>query len=149
MALLAERGAIVVEIDGLVRHPYHVRSRQYGKGIYLEQGEDGLILLTELAVSHPGGRPSGFGTTRGYYYRPNVDGSWTRSQHPDECDCGRAELHRHHLLVAAHFETLLAEGAFREVRDRVLATSEVVPSSDPAVSRYLQSELAGEPQSSS
>ncbi len=140
--LLGRQTAAAVEINGLVRHPYDIRSQQYGKGIYLEKGEDGLILVTELAVDHPGGRPSGFGITRGRYFRPEADGRWTPVDHTEQCDCGHNELHDHHLVVAAHFEVLLAEGAFREVRNGVFATTDVNPITDPAVAKLIKGELS-------
>jgi len=129
--LVRNKMSVAVELDGLVRHPGGRAGSQYGKGIYLEAQDDGNILLTELAAEHPGARPAGFGITRGMYYRPDREGAWRRLEHPEQCDCGRLAHHAHHLTVAEHFEHALVEGEFKPVRDRVYATADVDPLSDP------------------
>ena len=143
-ALLGQQPALAVEIDGLVRHPYDIRSSQYGKGIYIERSDDGMILVTELVVEHPGRRPAGFGITRGRYYRAVEDKEWIATEHPEQCDCGHPALHDHHLVVAAHFEMLLSEAAFRQVRPGVFATTnDVEPTTDPAIAEFLEDEVSG------
>jgi hypothetical protein len=135
--LLREKRAVVVEIDGLVRSPYNIGSQQYGKGIYIEIGDDGLVLVTELAVDHPGGRPAGCGITRGRYFQIADDCHWIAIEHDQQCDCGRIEHHAHHMIVAEHFEDMLARMAFCEVRPGLFASADVDPASDCALLEFL------------
>jgi hypothetical protein len=127
--LLQTSSSIAVEIDGLVRYPY-AGAGGYAKGIYFERQDDGSILLTELAVEQHGLRPSGFGLTRGTYFRSDAAGEWTRTAHPEECDCGHEAHHKQHLVVASHFENLLSEGEFKNLRRHVFVTPDVNPKSD-------------------
>ena len=135
--LLRERTSVAVEIDGLVRSPYPANSTQYGKGIYLKALADGAMLVTELAVHHQGARPSGFGITRGYYYRVDERFRWNRIEHPEQCDCGRQAHHDHHLVVAEHFEHVLKARGFNQIRERVFAATDVKPTSDPLALKWM------------
>lgn len=135
--LLTDVISVAVELDGLVAYPY-AQGGSFAKGIYLERQEDGSILLTELAVDHHGLRPAGFGITRGVYYMPNDEGVWERISHPEECDCGHEAHHKHHLVVASHFENSLASDEFKKVRDQVFASDGIVATSDPAVIELMQ-----------
>lgn len=137
-ALVREKISIAVEIDGLIRHPYGPRGSTYGKGIYLEAQPDGAILLTELGVDHPGARPAGFGINRGTYFTVSPNGSWSRVDHPEECKCGNALHHAHHLVVAEHFEHVLAETEPVVVRDRVFRLESVNPVSDPQTLQWME-----------
>lgn len=127
--LLLEHGSVAVEINGLIRYLPTPHS-QYGKGIYFETKENDIVLLCELAVDHPGSRPSDFGLPRGKHFRMLGDGTWVPIAHPEDCDCGNARHHAHHLTVAEHFEARLADGDFTPVRDRVFATPDVDPTSE-------------------
>jgi len=127
--LLRETASVTVEIDGLIRYPYAAHG-SFAKGIYLELQENGSLLLTELSVEQHGLRPVGFGIAKGIYYEPNDSGIWTKVSHPEECDCGHNAHHNHHLVVASHFENLLQSGDFRKLRERVLTTPDVDPTSD-------------------
>lgn len=129
-ALLKEKVSVAVEIDGLSMSPIAAESCQYGKGVYLEYQESGDILLCELSIDYPGGRPAGFGICRGYYYRPNVDGQWQRVYNSEECDCGYEPIHKHHLVVVEHFEDLLCRKKFRKYKTRVFITDDVNPTTD-------------------
>lgn len=135
--LLKEVTSLAVELDGLIAYPY-AQGGSFAKGIYLERQDDGSILLTELAVDHHGLRPSGFGITRGVYYMPSDEGVWERISHPEECECGHEAHHKHHLVVASHFENLLVSDEFAKVRDRVFASGGVVATSDPVVIELMQ-----------
>ena len=137
-ALLRARKSVAVEIDGLVRHPYAAHSSQYGKGIYLEALEDGVMFVTELAVDHLGARPGGFGITRGCYFRVDEDCCWHPIEHPEQCDCGRPAHHAHHLVVAEHFEHALKEREFSQIRDRVFAAADVDATSDPLALEWMK-----------
>ena len=66
---------------------------------------------------------------------------WERVSHEEECDCGHEAHHKHHLVVASHFENSLRDGAFSKIRDRVFATSDVSAISDPDVVKYMQLEF--------
>jgi hypothetical protein len=136
--LLRERTSIAVEIDGLVRHPYAGRSAQYGKGIYLEALQDGVLFVTELVVDHPGTRPSGFGITRGCYFRADKRFRWHKIEHPEQCDCGRPTHHAHHLVIAEHFEHALKERKFNQIRERVFAAADVDARSDSMALQWLE-----------
>ena len=140
--LLRELTSVAVEIDGLVRHPYAASSSQYGKGIYLEALEDGVMFVTELAVDHLGARPGGFGITKGCYFRVDEGFRWHPIDHPEQCDCGRPAHHAHHLVVAEHFEFALSERAFNLVRERVFAAKDVNAASDPLALQWMD----GHPQ---
>lgn len=130
--------SIAMEIDGLIQHPSAINSTQYGKGIYLEQQEDGTIFLTELAVDHPGARPAGFGITRGCYFRVDEDYRWHQIDHPAQCDCGKPAHHAHHLVVAEHFEKALEDQVFRLAREKVYATTDVESVSDPLALEWME-----------
>ena len=133
---------MAVEIDGLVRSPYNIESHKYGKGIYIEIGDDGLVLVTELAVDHPGARPAGFGITRGRYFKITEDFHWVAIEHDQQCDCGRIEHHAHHMIVAEHFEDMLVRTDFREVRLGLFASTDVDPTSDRAAQEFLDLDQA-------
>lgn len=135
--LARSSNGVAVEIDGLVRHPYGARGSLYSKGIYIEAQPDGSILLTELGTQHPGGRPAGFGITRGIYFRPDPGDRWSRVEHPEQCGCGKELHHAHHLVVAEHFEHALTDGAFRQIRDKVFATQEVDARSDRRALQWM------------
>ncbi|MCV6825160.1 MULTISPECIES: FRG domain-containing protein [Halocynthiibacter] len=137
--LLTDVVSVAVELDGLVAYPY-AQGGSFAKGIYLERQEDGSILLTELAVEQHGLRPAGFGITRGVYYMPSEEGDWKQISHPEECDCGHETHHRHHLVVASHFENALASGEFTNVRKRIFASEGVTVTSDPAVIEIMKLE---------
>lgn len=136
-ALLKTHISVAVEIDGLVMSPFASGGTEYGKGVYLEYQENGDILLCELSVDHPGGRPAGFGICRGYYYRPSESYIWQRMSNSEECDCGFEPIHNHHLAVAEHFEDLLKRGAFQQHSDRVFFTDDVDPITDEFTEEFM------------
>ncbi|WP_379560375.1 FRG domain-containing protein [Psychromarinibacter halotolerans] len=135
--LLKNVTSLALELDGLIAYPY-ARGGSFAKGIYLERQENGSILLTELVLGQHGLRPAEFGITRGLYYMPNEEGTWEHISHPEECDCGHEAHHKHHLVVASHFENSLANAEFTEVRDRIFASDGVVATSDPVVIDLMQ-----------
>jgi hypothetical protein len=135
--LLKTSPSVAVEIDGLVRYPY-AGSGAYAKGIYFELQDDGSILLTELAVEQFGLRPSGFGLTRGTYFTSSTAGVWVRTAHPEECDCGNEAHHKQHLVVASHFEHMLAEGVFKNLRSHAFAAPDVDTKSDQGALSWLK-----------
>lgn len=137
--LLENKRSVIVEIDGLIAYPYGTDG-SYAKGVYFERQEDGTILITELAVDHYGLRPAGFGITKGLYYKVNKEGEWERITHPKECDCGHESHHRHHLIVASHFESSLENNDFTQVRDHIFATSEVEGNSDQAAIDWMKTD---------
>ncbi len=122
--LLSEHQYLIVEMDGLMHHPHTGPTQQYGKGIFLERVGD-LVHLGEVAIGHPGMRPSECGLVRGRHYRIATDGSWSREPHFDDCPCGHDALHDHHLAVATHLEHELAQSPFRRVKPNVLAHRDV------------------------
>ncbi len=133
-ALLKEHTSVAVEIDGLVMSPFASERTEYGKGIYIEYQENGDMLLCELSVDHPGGRPAGFGICRGYYYRPDESYVWQRVPNSEECDCGFEPIHKHHLAVAEHFEDLLIRNEFSQHTHRVFITDDV----DPVIDSFFK-----------
>lgn len=135
--LLREHKSIALEINGLIQHPYGGNAGQYGKGIYLEVREDGLIFLTELSVEHYGTRPAGFGITRGRFFRVNDDFHWHAFYHPEQCECGKDAHHAHHLVVAEHFEQALRDNEFTQVQSCVFAAADVNITSDPLAIKWL------------
>lgn len=122
--VMARHPLLIVEIDGLIRHPHASHIDQYGKGVFLERTSD-LLHLGEVAIGHPGRRPSECGLVRGRHYRIEPDCSWSRVPHDDDCPCGHDALHDHHLAVISHLEHALAHGQFRRVRPNVLAHRDV------------------------
>lgn len=139
-ALVRDKVAVAVEIDGLIRHPYGGGGSIYCKGIFLEAQNDGSILLTELGVEHPGTRPAGFGITRGVYFAVDADGVWSQVEHADQCNCGRSLHHAHHLVVAEHFEHALMDADPISVRDRVFRLPDVDPQTDPQALQWMESD---------
>lgn len=142
-ALLKENVSIALEIDGLVMSPFASESTAYGKGIYLELQENGDILICELSVDHPGGRPAGFGICRGYYYRPDEHFIWKRVTNTEECDCGFEPIHKHHFTVAEHFEDSLSQDAFYQHSDRVFITDDVEPVTDKFAKEFMILDRSG------
>lgn len=135
--LVREKKQVIVEIDGLVYHPYGSQPI-YGKGIFLREEADGAILLTELMIEQEGGRPRTFGVARGRFYSSDENGRWTRVPHPEECDCGHHEHHGHHLIVARHFQQSLEAGVFTSFRDGVYIDGDVDPTTDPWIFDLLE-----------
>lgn len=139
-ALVREKSQVVVEIDGLIFHPYQKpkTNRSYGKGIFLKLIDEDVIFLTEVIVEQYGLRPAGFGISLGMYYRIQSDGLWEKISHPEECDCGNERHHHQHFVAAEHFEAALEDARFTQVRNEVFAEPDVIAFSDEAIIRLIK-----------
>lgn len=116
--VLRGNGALVLEVDELIRFPESARPSEYGKGIFVELVEPSVVAIGDLVIDHPGQQVTGFGSNSPWHYRVNKDSTWARMEHPDDCPCGNVRRHEHHLRVLRRFEQSLAEGIFKKVGDR-------------------------------
>ncbi|HEX8527326.1 hypothetical protein [Allosphingosinicella sp.] len=108
-ALIKEKGTVAFEIDELIQHANMGHMTFYQKGIgVLPRGPD-LFEVCELVVEHPGLDMTGAGFNKGWFYRSGSGGLWVRESHPEECDCGNADVHGHHISALHIAEAFLRE----------------------------------------
>jgi len=105
--LVEQHREVVFEVDDLMRHPNMLDSSSYQKGLVVVQQPSGVIGLCELIVEHPGLDLTSSGPARGWFYRINADGVWTRETHEEECRCGHDPTHLRHLESLSIVESLL------------------------------------------
>jgi hypothetical protein len=116
---LLENGTAVFEIDDLIQHANLGHMTFYQKGIGVIP-RDGLFEVCELVVQHPGLDMTGAGFNRGWFYRVDAEGLWTRESHPEECDCGSALVHELHISALHIAEAFLREPEGFDEPERVL-----------------------------
>ena len=106
--LLAAHRSVAFEIDDLIQHVNMRGMVVYQKGIVVTAHEPKLIELCELSVEHPGLDMTGAGMNRGWFYRVDDDGMWTREANPEQCDCGNDGVHLRHISALHIVEAYLA-----------------------------------------
>lgn len=97
LELVLKHGCVTFEVDNLIRHHRLERTALYGKGVAVLRRDDGLVEVAELMVEHPGMQMVRAGLNPGWFYKVDADGQWSRSRHPDECDCGNDYIHNRHM----------------------------------------------------
>jgi hypothetical protein len=115
VALLEQRAVVIAhavlavsfEIDQLIRHVQQQNSAFYGKGVNVVRSDDGLLIVGELVVEHPGMEMVGAGLNEGWFYEVGTDGQWTRKKHPEECPCGNDYVHQRHMSALSIIEEWL------------------------------------------
>jgi hypothetical protein len=100
----------------------------YGKGLIVMKKGDGLVHVSELGVHHPGLQIQEFGKFPGLHYRIEDCGTWHRTNHPEDCDCGGD--HNDHILVLGRVNAALSDGLIFKLDERVYTEQGVDPSSD-------------------
>ncbi|HCF2637066.1 TPA: FRG domain-containing protein [Pseudomonas aeruginosa] len=95
--LIDEYGSVAFEADTLIKHAQLGEKTLYQKGVGVVRHEPNFFEVCELAVSHPGLALIGAGFIRGWFYRRQADGLWTREVHPLECTCGKDYVHGQHI----------------------------------------------------
>jgi hypothetical protein len=115
--LLNRHPVIVVEINGIVRHPEDHRGDEYAKGIIIHRVADKLVQISELAVRHPGIEVAGARVLSPWTYRITESGAFVRQPHEHDCPCNNHGRHEHLFRYAQVFEDLLAKGAFKQVSE--------------------------------
>ena len=96
-ALVQKHGTVAFEIDELIQHINMGYTTYYQKGVGVVLRGPDLFEVCELMVEHPGLDITRVGFNKGWFYRRNLDGLWVRESHPEECDCGSAEVHDSHI----------------------------------------------------
>lgn len=102
---------IVFEADALLRLPELGHSSEYGKGVFVERLDDGILAVSDLVVSHPGLQVHGFGMDAAWHYKADKTGRWTRVAHPADCPCDKQWRHQHHLAMLIMIEENLAKSS--------------------------------------
>ena len=104
---LEHEPSIAFEIDELVRFAETGHSSTYGKGLLVTRKESGLVEVGDLVVDHPGMQIAGAGANSGWHYTVEVDGTWTRTPHADDCQCGDDDRHQRHVSALTILEDFL------------------------------------------
>ena len=107
--LLERYNCIIFEIDDLIQHAPHQGHFLYSKGVSVARKSEGLIEVGALLVEHQGLELLGAGLNAGWYYRPDASGNWNRVHHPEQCPCGKADVHGRHLMALKMIDSWLAE----------------------------------------
>lgn len=95
--LIDEHGTVAFEAGTLIQHAQLGELPIYQKGIGVLRRESDLFEVCELTVRHPGLEMTGAGFTRGWFYRRQPDGLWTKVESPLECSCGSEIVHSQHI----------------------------------------------------
>lgn len=95
--LIDENGTVAFEADTLIQHAQLGDLPLYQKGVGVLRREPDLFEVCELTVKHPGLEMTGAGFTRGWFYRRQPDGVWSREKSPLECSCGSEIVHGQHI----------------------------------------------------
>ena len=93
--ILEKQGDFFIEMDGLIKFVEIPDPFFYEKGIYVSANETGEISVSGLSIKHPSNVIDGFGIEDSWFYE-NIDGSWKKINHPEQCPCNnelRHELH--------------------------------------------------------
>jgi len=90
---------ILFEVDELVWLPETVTRGAWGKGLWVEIDDAGLIRVGDLIVSHPGRQMEGYGANGMWAYEVDAEGRWTRV--PTDQDCPRKHTWRHEQHLSA------------------------------------------------
>ena len=107
--LLAEHRSVAFEIDELIQHVNMRGKVLYQKGVVVIAHEPKLIELSELMVEHPGLDMTAAGVNKGWFYRVDDNGTWTREVNSEQCDCGNDRAHLRHVSALHIIEAYLAE----------------------------------------
>jgi len=99
------------EVKNLIRSTETGPSKSYGKGLTLQMKVDGLVELGELSVDHPGTQLVGCGVNRGWHYKIEDDGAWSRYEHRDDCPCGDDDRHERHFSALTILDHWLAKSS--------------------------------------
>lgn len=95
--LIDEHGTVAFEAGTLIQHAQLGDLPIYQKGVGVLRREFDLFEVCELTVRHPGLEMTGAGFTRGWFYRRQPDGLWSRVESPLECSCGSEIVHGQHI----------------------------------------------------
>lgn len=108
---------LVIESSGVIRLPESHESSEYAKGLVLQLMEQEVLLVRELAVSHPGTALDGGGTLAPWSFRMDPTGIWTRFVRQGDCPCNNPGRHEHHIVVLKIFEVLLGENKYTRISE--------------------------------
>lgn len=123
--LLSTCDGVLVEPPGLI---YHGMGSLYGKGVIVMKKGEGLIHVSEIGVEHPGLQIREIGKFPGVHFRVEDCGTWHRTKHPEDCDCG--DDHHDHILILGRIEAALSDGLIVKFEERVYVEQGVDPNSD-------------------
>ena len=95
--LIDENGTVAFEADTLIQQAQIGKLALYQKGVGVLRREPDLFEVCELTVRHPGLNMTGAGFTKGWFYRRQPDGLWSREKNPMECPCDSEIVHGQHI----------------------------------------------------
>ncbi len=107
--LIDEHGTVAFEADTLIQHAQLGDQPLYQKGVGVLRRERDLFEVCELTVKHPGMKMTGAGFTRGWFYRRQSDGLWTRERNASECPCGSEIVHGQYISALHIAEDFLKD----------------------------------------
>lgn len=107
LKLVEKHQFVGFEVDQLINHIQQIRKPTYGKGVSVTRDSEGLFIVAELVVDHPGMEMVGAGINRGWYYAVDAEGNWTRQTHPEECPCKNDFVHQRHMSALTIIEEWL------------------------------------------
>ncbi len=98
---------VVFEIDNLIRQP-GLASVSYVKGLTLSKCPLRVVAVADFMVDHPGLKVYGCGINKGWHYKIDGNGTWSRFTAEEDCPCNNFPRHRHHLSALLILEDHLA-----------------------------------------
>lgn len=123
--LLSASDGILIEPQGLV---YHGMGPLYGKGVIVMKKDGDLVHISGIGVEHPGLQIQRIGKFPGLHFRVDEAGTWHRTKHPEDCDCG--EDHDDHIRLLGRVDAGLSDGRFVRHDKLIYVEKGIDPCSD-------------------
>jgi hypothetical protein len=125
--LLTKFDGVLIEPQGLT---YHGMAPVYGKGIIIMKKAGDLLHISEIGLEHPGLQIHQIKKFPGLHFRVDDFGTWHRTSHLEDCDCGHD--HNDHLRLLGRVDEGLSDGRIAQQEENIYAELGVDPQSDLA-----------------